>query len=354
MLVLGGQVLHQRTAHGIHRRGGQLFAFQPGIQAAGRQQAAGSAFHIALKAGDLARKEHIGVLFQAQLGAEHPGRIEEGVAVHDAIPHELSVLKARDHAEHPLLLAPLEVGLEAHDVVQGAFLIFGPQLDIGPWTVSGVGIHKAHRAQGTEPHGVGTPGGHDLDGHTALIHGDGIGLFAVGIRVGLSRLLGPGVKVVQRCALCRSESRVEFLVLFLVERAVQVVGLAPVIAGGGKHLVVVQTFSGDDGGHGIVEVQPLVPGQGPDLIGQCAVGQWAGGHQNGGRCIDMLHLLPVDSDIFTAFHHAGHFGAECVAVHRQRTASGHAGRLGGVEQLAAHPAHFFLQQAGSRVQPFRF
>ena len=62
----------------------------------------------------------------------------------------------------------------------------------------------------------------------------------------------------------------------LVERAVQVVGLAPVIAGGGKHLVVVQTFSGDDGGHGIVEVQPLVTGQGPDLIGQCAIGQGAG------------------------------------------------------------------------------
>ena len=176
----------------------------------------------------------------------------------------------------------------------------------------------------------------------------------MGIRVGLSRLLGPGVKVVQRGTLCRSESCVEILVLFLVERAVQVVGLAPVIAGGGKHLVVVQTFGGDDGGHSIVEMQTLVPGQGPDLIGQCAVGQWAGSHQNGGRCIDVLHLLPVDGDIFTAFHHAGHFGAEGIAVHRQRTASGHAGRLGGVQQLAAHPAHFFLQQAGSRVQPFGF
>ena len=74
---------------------GSSFAFQPGIQAAGRQQAAGSAFHIALKAGDLPCKEHIGVLFQAQLGAEHPGRIEEGVAVHDAIPHELGILQAR-------------------------------------------------------------------------------------------------------------------------------------------------------------------------------------------------------------------------------------------------------------------
>ena len=78
--------------------------------------------------------------------------------MHDAIPHELGIFQPGDHAEHPLLFAPLEVGLEAHDVIQGAFLIFGPQLDIGPWTVSGVGIHKAHRAQGTEPQWCRHPG----------------------------------------------------------------------------------------------------------------------------------------------------------------------------------------------------
>ena len=83
------------------------------------------------------------MFFQAQLGAEHPGRIEEGVAVHDTVPHELGIFQPGDHAEHPLLLAPLEVGLEAHDVIQGALLIFGPQLYIGPRTVAGVGIHKA-------------------------------------------------------------------------------------------------------------------------------------------------------------------------------------------------------------------
>ena len=176
----------------------------------------------------------------------------------------------------------------------------------------------------------------------------------MGVRVGLSALLCAGIEVVQRGALGRRESRVEFLVLFLVERAVQVVSLAPVIAGGGKHLVVVQTFGGDDGGHSIVEMQTLVPGQGPDLIGQCAVGQGAGGHQNGRSLVDVLHLLPVDGDIFTAFHHAGHFGAEGIAVHRQCTASGHTGRLGSVQQLAAHPPHLFLQQAGGRVQPFGF
>ena len=136
VLVLGGQVLHQCTAHGIDRRRGQLFAFQPGVQAAGGKQSAGSTFHIALKAGDLACKEHVGVFFQVQLSAEHPGRIQKGVAVHDAVPHELRMFQTRDHAEHPLLLAPLEVCLEAHDVIQGALLIFGAQLHVGPYSKS--------------------------------------------------------------------------------------------------------------------------------------------------------------------------------------------------------------------------
>ena len=63
-----------------------------------------------------------------------------------------------------------------------------------------------------------------------------------GLRVGepvettggpLCALLGPGIEVVQRGALGRRESCVEILVFFLIEGAVQVVGLAPVIAGSG-------------------------------------------------------------------------------------------------------------------------
>ncbi len=59
------------------------------------QQTAGRALHIALKAGDLACKEHVGVLFQAEPCAQHPGCIQEGVAVHDAVPHELGMFRGR-------------------------------------------------------------------------------------------------------------------------------------------------------------------------------------------------------------------------------------------------------------------
>ena len=173
----------------------------------------------------------------------------------------------------------------------------------------------------------------------------------MGVRVGLCALLGAGVKVVQGSTLGTGKCGMESLILRLVEGAVQVVGLATVVAGGGKHLTVVQTFGGDDGGNGIVEVQPLVPGQASDLIGQRAVGQGASGYQNGSALVDGFHLLPVDGDILTLLHHAGDSGAEGIAVHRQRTAGGHAGLLGGSQQPAAHAAHLFLQQTGGRVQP---
>ena len=116
--------------------------------------------------------------------------------MHHAVAHKLGIFQSGDHAEHPLLLTPFEVCLEAHDVIQGALLIFCAQLHICPRAVAGVGVYQTHRAQRAEPHGVGTPGSHDLNGHTALVHGDSIGLFAVGVRVGLCALLGAGVKVV--------------------------------------------------------------------------------------------------------------------------------------------------------------
>ena len=350
MFVLGGQILDQRAAHGIHRRRGQLPALQPGVDAPGCQQAAGGALHIALKAGDLARKEHIGVRLQEQARVQHTGRIQKGIAVHDTVPHELGIFQARDHAEHPLLLAPLEVGLEAHDIIEGAFLILGAELDIGPGAVAGVGVHQTHRAQGAEAHGISTSGSHDLDGHTALVDCDGIRFFAVGIGVGLGPLFRTGIEGMERGTLCRSQLGVESLILCLIEGAVQVIGLAPVVPGSGEHLVVIQALGRDDRSHGIIEMEPLIAGQAADLVGQRTIGQGAGGHQNGCTLIDVLHLLPHHGDVGALLHPPGHGGAECIPVHGQCAARGHTGLLGGFQQLAAHPAHLLFQQAGSRIQ----
>ena len=213
------------------------------------------------------------------------------------------------------------------------------------------GVDEAHRAQRAEPHGVRAPRRHDLDGHTALIDRDGVGLLAVSVGVGLCALLCPCIKIVEGSALGRGQRGVEGLVLGLIEGAVEVVCLAPVVPGGGKDLLVVEALRRHDGGHGVIEVKALISGEASDLVRQRAVGQRAGGHEDGGALINVLHPLAVDGDARAFLHHPGDFGAEGVAVYRQRTACGHAGRLGGIQELAAHPAHLLLQQAGGGVQP---
>ena len=95
-------------------------------------------------------------------------------------------------------------------------------------------------------------------------------------------------------------------------------------------------------------MEALVAGQAADLVRQRTVGQGAGGHEDGRALVDVLYPLPVNGDVRLSLHHPGHFGAEGVAIHGQRTACGHAGRLSGVQ------AHLLFQQAGGGVQTFGF
>ena len=66
-----------------------------------------------------------------------------------------------------------------------------------------------------------------------LVDRNGISFFAVGIGVGLCALLCARVELMERGSLCRGQRGVECLILGLVEGAVEVVGLAPVVTGGG-------------------------------------------------------------------------------------------------------------------------
>ena len=52
---------------------------------------------------------------ELQGGIQQPG-LQEGVAVHHPEADELGALQAWDQAQHPFLLTPLQVGLEAHQV----------------------------------------------------------------------------------------------------------------------------------------------------------------------------------------------------------------------------------------------
>ena len=257
--------------------------------------------------------------------------------MHHAVAHKLRVLQAGNQAEHPLLLAEFQVGLEAHQIVHGVLAVLTAQLHIGPGPVAGAGVGQAHRPQGAEAHGVRPAAGHHLNGHTALVH----------------RQVAVGIKVVQGCPLGGGECLVKGLVLRLVEGAVQVVGLAPAVAAGGEHLFHVQAFGGDDGGGRVIERQALPADEPLNVRRQRAVGQGAGGHQHRGALVDLLHPLAVQGDVGVVLHQLGHFLRKGVPVHRQRTAGGHPGLFRTAQKAGTHQPHLFLQQAGGRIQPLR-
>ena len=67
----------------------------------------------------------------------------------------------------------LRLALEAHDIIEGALLVLGTELDIGPGAVAGVGVPtRPTGRRGPKRMGISTPGGHDLNGHTALVDRD--------------------------------------------------------------------------------------------------------------------------------------------------------------------------------------
>ena len=157
----------------------------------------------------------------------------------------------------------------------------------------------------------------------------------------------------KRCPLGADQGGIEGLVLLLIERAVEVVGLSPAIAGGGKNAVHVQALRCNDGGYRIIKAEPVAAGEGCNGLPQLAVGQGAGGNQNGPILRQGGDFLTVHRDAGVVFHHLGDGLRELVPVHCQGAARRHTGGLGGVQKMGAHGPHFQLEQAGCRVGALR-
>ena len=92
------------------------------------QKTAGTGLYIALYAGHLSGKGNAGVALEPVIPVKKPGRIQIRIAVHDAVAQEPGVVKGGDHGEHPLLLRPFQVGLEAHQIIDGAVGVVLAQL----------------------------------------------------------------------------------------------------------------------------------------------------------------------------------------------------------------------------------
>src|SRR5882762_5769933 len=126
----------QQSTHGRGRgwRDGRKTLPLGGGELAGHESD-GGAFDIALAARDLSGKAQPRHRLQAQGGVEQARAVEEGVAVQPTQARELGIVQAGDGAEETRLLAVLELGLEAHDVPQGAERIVLAELNNSPRTM---------------------------------------------------------------------------------------------------------------------------------------------------------------------------------------------------------------------------
>ena len=121
---------HHRLLWGRHRR--LLQGETRGVDAC--QPAASDVTGITLQSGDLSGEEQSGTFLKLQRGDEKAGSVDVGVTVHRTVADELRPLQPRDEAEDPCLLAVLEVGLKADQVVEGASCVVLAQLDDGVGT----------------------------------------------------------------------------------------------------------------------------------------------------------------------------------------------------------------------------
>ena len=132
--------------------------------------------------------------------------------MHDAVADEFRIAQRRDHGEYPLLLPKLQVGLEAHQIVDALGRVVLPQLQHRIGLHPGFRVRQAHGLHGAVAQGIQASAGHDLHRHTALENP--LVLKAMDLRL-----------------LSGDQLFHKGLVLLLIHGAVHIVRCSPVVAG---------------------------------------------------------------------------------------------------------------------------
>ena len=207
-------------------------------------------------------------------GFEELGRIDEGIAVHDTHADELSIFQPRNQAEHPFLLPPAQVGLEPHQIPQLSGFIFLAQLHHSVGAFSGAIVAQSHGFEGTVTHGIFPPLTHFLDGQTTF-----------------KKLGGFPLEILKFCLFGGTQLLPKSQVLLLIHRAVDVVGIAFVVARGAKCDFHIDRVANDDGTGRIEKAQILQSREALQIHRQIVAGEGSGGEDDnafGGNLFDFL------------------------------------------------------------------
>ena len=246
--------------------------------------------------------------------------------MHDAVAQEFRVVQSGDHGKHPPLLREFQMGLEAHQIVNGAVGVVPPELHHGVGPPPRPGIIQSSRFQGAVQQRVMATAGHDLHRHTSLEHLTV--LKAVDLRLlGMGQLLPEGV------------------VLLLIHWAVYIIVCALIVPGAHPGVVHVHAFGGHQRCRRVKEMEiAVLAQQGLELFRQRVGGQRAGGDDDL-PLRDLRHLAGDHGDVGMAADLLRHQPGKAVAVHRQRAAGLHPGGIGALQNQAVQPPQLLLQKA---------
>ena len=215
------------------------------------------------------------------------------------------------------------MGLEAHQIVNGAVGVVPTKLHHGVGPPACPGIVQSPGLQGAVQQGVMAPAGHDLHRHTSLEH------LTVLKAVDL-RLLGGG------------QFLPEGVVLLLVHGAVYIIICALIIPGAHPGVFHIHALSRHQRRRRIKEVEVAVLSQqGLQLFRQGVGGQGAGG-DNDLPLLDLRHLAGDHGDVGMAADLLRHQPGKAVAVHCQCAAGLHPGGIGALQDQAVQPPQFLL------------
>ncbi len=163
--------------------------------------------------------------------------------------HEFSLLESRNQSQHSFLFAELQMVLETDEVVAIGEQVFLAKLHNRPRLSPIARITQPNRFHWPVAQRVTTPSRELFDWQTSFeVH----------------RLL----ELVQCYRVGRRQRVIESIVLFLIERAVQVVVAALVVARCAKRDACVDRLGIDDRRDRVVEVEVPRPGQSRNLLGE--------------------------------------------------------------------------------------